>query len=160
MTVLQESLVYRVWLALAAIYQESALHRMLAALGQWCTGQIEESRFLAPLCREGVLAKSWRDSLLCRALTAIVTLPGRLLHRWYRAWQLTFEDSFFARLAFAMGEETAIAQSWLIMLLWVIPFAYWDNAYTLTGFALLLLLFHAGAMRRASWATGSSVTPQ
>lgn len=151
MTVLQESLVYRVWLALAAIYQESALHRVLAALGQWCTGQIEESRFLAPLCREGVLAKSWRDSLLCRALTAIVTLPGRLLHWWYLAWHLTFEGSFFARLAFAMGEETAIAQSWLIMLLWVIPFAYWDNAYTLTGFALLLLLFHAGAMRRASF---------
>ena len=39
-----------------------------------------------------------------------------------QAFALTFEDSFFARLAFSLGESTAIAQSWVIMLLWCIPF--------------------------------------
>ena len=29
-----------------------------------------------------------------------MNLPGTLLHAWYRAWNLTFEDSFFARLVF------------------------------------------------------------
>lgn len=50
-----------------------------------------------------------------------VNLPGNLLHRLYTTFQLTFEDSFFARLAFSLGESTAIAQSWTIMLLWVFP---------------------------------------
>ena len=50
-----------------------------------------------------------------------------------------------------MGEETAVAQSWLIMLLWIIPFAYWNNAYSLMGFSLLLVLFYAGSMRRADF---------
>ena len=40
-----------------------------------------------------------------------------------------------------MGHETAIAQSWLIMLLWVIPFSHWNNAYSMLGFAALLVLF-------------------
>ena len=148
MTLLQESFLYRLWLALCAVWRDSALCRLLAGVGAWCGRQVGESRVLRVLCREGVVARSWPDSLLCRVLTWLANLPGRLLHRLYRALHLTFEDSFFSRLAFAMGEETAIAQSWLIMLLWVIPYAYWNNAYSLMGFALLLVLFHAGAMHR------------
>ena len=50
-----------------------------------------------------------------------------------------------------MGHETAVAQSWLIMLLWIIPFTHWNNAYSLMGFALLLVLFYAGAMGHADF---------
>lgn len=148
MTLIRESLLYRLCLALAAVYESSALHRLLAALGRWCNRQIDESVVLRPLCREGAAARAWKDSLLCRILSLFVNLPGWLLHRLYNALPVTFEDSFFARLAFAMGEETAVAESWLVMLLWIIPYAYWNNAYSLMGFALLLALFYIGAMRR------------
>lgn len=148
MTLLRESYLYHLWMVLLAVYDDSALHCLLAGIGAWCSRQIEESRVLRPLCREGVVACAWPDSVLCRLLTWLVNLPGCLLYRLYTAFQPTFEDSFFARLAFAMGEETAIAQSWLIMLLWSIPFTYWNNAYSLMGFAALLVLFHAGAMHR------------
>ncbi|MDO4315431.1 MAG: O-antigen ligase family protein [Oscillospiraceae bacterium] len=148
MTLLRESYLYHLCLALCAVYEDSAVHRVLAAAGAWCGRQIDGSRVLRPLCREGAVARAWPESCLCRWLTWLVNLPGRLLHRLYSAFSLTFEDSFFARLAFEMGEETAVAQSWLIMLLWVIPFDYWNNAYSLMGFALLLVLFHAGAMHR------------
>ena len=151
MTLLRESYLYHLWLVLLAVYDDSALHRLLAGMGAWCSRQIEESRVLRPLCREGAVARAWPESALCRLLTWLVNLPGCLLYWLYTAFQLTFEDSFFARLAFAMGEETAIAQSWLIMLLWSIPFTYWNNAYSLMGFAALLVLFHAGAMHRKNF---------
>ncbi len=151
MTLLRESYLYHLWLVLLAVYDDSALHRLLAGMGAWCSRQIEESRVLRPLCREGAVARAWPDSALCRLLTWLVNLPGCLLYWLYTAFQLTFEDSFFARLAFAMGEETAIAQSWLIMLLWSIPFTYWNNAYSLMGFTALLVLFHAGAMHRKNF---------
>ena len=141
MTLLRESYLYQLWTALLSVYDGSAVHRILAAAGGWCNRQIDESRVLRVLCREGAVARAWPDSCLCRLLTWIINLPGELLHRLYTAFQLTFEDSFFARLAFAMGEEAAIAQSWLIMLLWVIPFSRWNNAYSLMGFVLLLVLF-------------------
>ncbi|WP_298030555.1 O-antigen ligase [uncultured Dysosmobacter sp.] len=148
MTLLRESYVYQLWLALLSVYEDSILHRLLVRAGAWCNGQIDGSRVLRPLCREGAVARAWPDSVLCRLLTWLVNLPGELLHKLYGAFQLSFEDSFFARLAFAMGEETAIAQFWCVALLWIIPFTHWNNAYSLLGFAALLVLFHAGAMRR------------
>ena len=102
MTLWQTSLTYRVWVWLCNVYEDSALHRILAAVGRWCSEQIEDSRVLRPLCREGAVARAWRESLLCRLLSVLVNLPGTLLHAWYKAWNLTFEDSFFARLAFDM----------------------------------------------------------
>ena len=147
MTLLRESMLYHLWLTLCSIYEQSAVCRALKAVGAWCNAQIDHSRVLRVLCRESAIAKAWPESFLCRALTAIVNLPAGLLHRLYRAMPLTFEDSFFARLAFSFGESTAIAQGWLIMLLWIIPYERWNNAYTLVGFMALLVLFHAGAMR-------------
>ena len=148
MTLLKESFIYQLWLWLLAAYEASTVHRCLMVCGAWCNRQIDGSAVLGVLCREGAVARAWPDSLLCRVLTALVNLPARLLHLLYGALSRTFEDSFFARLAFRLGDETAIAQSWLIMLLWVIPFKRWNNAYSLMGFALLLVLFHAGAMHR------------
>ena len=148
MTLLRESYLYHIWMTLLSIYDDSMVHRALAAVGSWCSRQIDESRVLRVLCREGMVARAWPESCLCRLLTWLVNLPGSLLHRLYGTLQATFEDSFFARLAFSMGEQTAVAQSWLIMLLWVIPFSHWNNAYSLMGFAMLLVLFHAGAMHQ------------
>lgn len=151
MTLLRESYLYHLWMVLWACYQESALCGLLERAGAWCGRQIEESVLLRPLCREGAVARAWPESQLCRFLTFLINLPAWLLHKLYRALERTFGDSFFARLAFEMGEETAIAQSWLIMLLWVIPFSHWNNAYSLMGFVLLLVLFHAGAMHRENF---------
>lgn len=151
MTLLRESYIYHLWTVLCTVYYDSTLHRCLAAAGVWCNRQIDTSALLRVLCREGVVARAWEDSFLCRLLSGVINFPAWLLHRLYRALQLTFEDSFFARLAFAMGDETAIAQSWLIMLLWVIPFSHWNNAYTLMAFVFLLVLFHAGAMHSQSF---------
>ncbi len=114
----------------------------------WAAGapaRSTEAPFSAPCA-----GRAWLPRL-CRLLSSLANTPGVLLHKLYAALPATFEDSFFARLAFAMGEETAVAQSWLIMLLWIIPFAYWNNAYSLMGFSLLLVLFYAGSMRRADF---------
>ena len=151
MTLYRESFLYRLWRMLYAAYHESALHRLFVQAGKWCGGQIDTSALLRPLCREGYVARGWADSLLCRLLAFWANIPITLLRALYRFLQPTFEDSFFARLAFAVGEETAVVQSWLIMLLWCIPYEYWNNAYTLMGFVFLLLLFCAGAMRRETY---------
>ena len=147
MTLWQTSLTYQIWVWLCDVYSTSTLRRFLAAAGRWCNEQIETSRFLRPLCREGVVARAWRGSLLCRIISFLVNLPVTLLHAWYKAWNLTFEYSFFARLAFDMGDNTATAQFWCIAVLWCIPYERWNNAYSFMTGILLLLLFYAGSMR-------------
>ncbi len=146
MTLWKESCLYALLCSLWDLYEASALHRLLCRLGRWCTRQVDESRILRPLCRQGVVARAWPESVSCRLLGWVVNLPGLILRRLYLFLQPTFGQSVFARLAFAMGDETAIAQSWLIMALWCIPFSRWNNAYSLMAFAFLLVLFYAGAM--------------
>ena len=63
MTLWQTSLTYQIWVWLCDVYEDSTLHRFLAAAGRWCSGQIEESRILRPLCWGGIVARSWKDSL-------------------------------------------------------------------------------------------------
>ena len=58
MTLLRESYLYDLWTVLCALYDASALHRLLAKLGAWCTAQIEGSAVLRPLCREGALSQA------------------------------------------------------------------------------------------------------
>ena len=147
MTLWQTSLTYQIWVWLCDVYSTSTLRRFLAAAGRWCNGQIETSRILRPLCREGAAARVWKDSLLCRIISFLANLPGTLLHAWYKAWNLTFEDSFFARLVFDMGDNTSAAQFWCIAALWCIPYELWNNAYSFMTGILLLLLFYAGSMR-------------
>lgn len=147
MTRLRESYLYHLWMLLCGVYEDSMTCRLVRRFCAWCGKEINSSRIMNFLCREGAVARSWPESALCRLLTFVINLPGWLLHKLYAALHCTFEDSFFARLAFTMGDETAIAQSWLIMLLWVIPFSHWNNAYTLMGFAALVVLFYVGSMR-------------
>lgn len=145
---IRESYFFAIWTALCGAYEASVLHRLLVAAGRWCNRRIDESRILGVLCREGAVARAWSGSRTCRILSFWVNLPGNLLHRLYIAFQRQFDQSIFAGLAFAMGDETAIGESWVIMALWVIPYERWNNAYNFLGFAALLVLFYAGSMRR------------
>ena len=111
MTLLRESYLYHLWTLLLAVYNDSLLHRVLAGIGSWCNRQIDGSRLLGVLCREGIVARAWPDSALCRLLTWIVNLPISLLHRLYSALQSVFEGSFFARLAF---RSAALRSMWIL----------------------------------------------
>ena len=146
MNCVQGSNFNRFWLAVCTLYGESTLHRVLKAMGRWCNRQMDESAVLRVLCREGVVARSWGTSLLCRFLTFLVNLPALLLHKLYRKFQRAFDESIFAGFFFEIGAETPIAESWLIMALWIIPFSHWNNAYNMAAFALLLLLFYLRGM--------------
>lgn len=139
------------WLTLLALYQDSYLHRLLVQAGAWCNRQIDGSQILSVLCRETQLSRAWPKSCLCRILTALINLPAWLLHKLYEFLPGIFQGSFFARFAFRIGDETAIAQSWVILFLWIIPFQFWNNAYSMLGFVFLLFLFYAGAMPRTSF---------
>jgi len=146
-TLLRESNLYRLWLTLRRTCGESAVHRMLSSAGRWLREQFHASLLLNAACREGAVARSWETSVLCRILTVVLNLPASLLHRLYLAFRPLFDESRFASFAFEVGEETAIAQSWMILLLWMIPFSHWNNLYNLLGFAMLLALFCLRGMR-------------
>ena len=147
MTIFQQSILCGILSGIGRLWQESCLGRALAAAVRWISGKADGSLLLWILCREGHVARAWGDSFLCRALTAVVNFPAWLLHRVYLRWQTQFDGSFFANLAFELGRETAVAESWLWMALWIIPFSRWNNAYQFAAGVLPLLCLLLRGMR-------------
>ena len=81
MTIFQQSMLYAILSGLLRLWQESCLGRGFAAVIRWLSARVDESAILWVLCREGYVDRAWRESFLCRALTAAVNFPVWLLHR-------------------------------------------------------------------------------
>ena len=119
----------RVWEGFWALCGESAVGRGLAYLcgvwKNWWHGSVLVGFFLE---REGVLSRSWPGSVTWRGLNWLINLPANLLHWLYKKWQDIFEDSFFARLAFEMGDSVPVAVGWFMLLIMNIPYEGWSNS--------------------------------
>ena len=103
---------------------------------------------LAALCyREGFFARLWRKSLLCWLVGTVADLPAAALRWLYRAGEPLWEGSWFARLAFALGDQAPLFAALGLAGIMSVPYLYWDNANSLLLTVFLLLLFLAGAMQ-------------
>ena len=155
MSIVHESLIYRIimtcWNWIWSAYDSSYLARLVRGISAGWKGWWHGSALVRFwIEREGTLPGIWPDSLSCKLLTALINLPANLLHWIYQHFQKAFDSSFFANLAFEAGESVPIAAGWGILLIMNIPYSHWNNAYSLAGFLLLLLLTVAGGMRRKS----------
>ncbi len=134
--------------AAAREYENSRFYRGLARFFGGVGRKCGESAILGACIREGVLARSWGDSLCCRVLTFLLSLPGLVLGRLYRAFRRKIDESVLMGLVFEAADGAALLEGWLLLVLWIIPFDYWDNGYHLMAFAPLLLLLWLRQMRR------------
>lgn len=139
------------WRVILNTYERSRLARIFRSVAAWWKRWWHGSalvRFLIE--KEGSLPRAWPHSIACRLLSFLVNLPVALFHWLYLKFKPVFEASFFAQLAFGLGEQVPAAAGWLILLLMNIPYERWNNAYSLISGVLLFLLAMAGGMRRRS----------
>lgn len=139
------------WQALYALYEQSLLARGVRAVAawwkRWWHGSAAVHFFFE---KDGFFSRTWRHSLVCRLLTVLINLPVVLLHWLHETLRPVWEASFFAQLAFGMGEQVPAATGWLMLAIMIVPYERWNNAYSLIGYVLVLLLVLAGGMRRRS----------
>ncbi len=98
--------------------------------------------------RESGVSRAWGGSLFCRGLSMLINLPGLLLRRLYFSARGFFDGSCVMRFGFAVVENTPIAVGWLMLVILVIPYKSWNNAYSLLGFGLMLVFAILSAVRR------------
>ena len=135
------------------VRREYAESRFYAGLSRFFTGLGDKCRssLLVGAClREGALARAWGESLTCRVLTLLLSLPGYLLRLLYRALEAPIRESFMADLVFEAADGAALLEGWVLLLLWIIPFDYWDNGYHLIGLLPVLMLLWLRQMRRGT----------
>lgn len=137
------------WRKASSFCSHSVLVRLLRSLSElwtrWWHGSVLVRFFFG---REGLFPRVWAQSRTARLLDLLLNLPAALLHRLYRALKPAFDGSFFANLAFSMGDHAPVAIGWLMLLIMNIPYERWSNGYSFAGYLLIFVLTVAGGMRR------------
>ena len=104
------------WHWLRERYEYSLLARILRGIALGWRRAYHSSAVVGVLSREGVLTRAWPESVLCRVLTFLLSIPTILLQKLYSVGQDVFEHSVFARIAFAVVEQTPLAVAWIMVL--------------------------------------------
>ena len=136
------------WHWLRERYEYSLLAKILRGIALGWRRAYHSSAVVGFLSREGVLTRAWPESVLCRVLTFLISIPTILLQKLYAVGQDVFEHSVFARIAFAVVEQTPLAVAWIMVLFLALPFERWNNAYSFAGFALCFVMAWFAGMRK------------
>jgi len=149
---LRNSLIGRLFLPLClrmlCYYENSALYYLLQSLSLALQRMWRGSLTGHVVRREGAISRAFPRSLFCQGLGMLLNLPGLLLQKLYRSLRGLFEGSVACQLGFAVVENTPIAVGWLMLLILVIPYDHWNNAYSFAGFFLLFLCAICAGMRK------------
>lgn len=152
MSILETSYVarffYMIFASTWTVYEKSYSKKLVDGFFLGCENQWRQSFLGRSLGRESILSKSWGDSLTCRGILIILNLPTLLLRTIYKLLEKFIEESYACKFIFALGESTAIITGWLFVLLVIIPYDYWNNAYSLMAFVLVFLFFLIFSMRK------------
>lgn len=136
------------WRGLLSLWKKSAV-------GQWCSRAGRVIRSCAAnsvLCRfavrDGVILRTWPDSILCRVVSVVVNIPCALFKWIYKVTQCLWDGSVAFRVLSAIGGAAWIPLGLVMMLMLCAPHDLWDNVYAFLSVLLVTGLFLVGCMGR------------
>lgn len=156
MEMIQTSVVCRslmqLWAVVYSVWRESVIGGALMrffddVLARWARG----SAFCRWLAKDGFMGAAWTGSIFGRLVTWLANLVPNLLHRLYRWQKGPFDGSLLCRFGYAVGDQTAVLSSWVVLAVLVIPHDLWNNFYGVLLSLCLLLVFYWAGMRRETW---------
>ncbi len=143
-------LVLPLWRFLLRAYEGSILAFLYRGLADFFTRLWRGSAAVHFLGKDGALDRGWRKSLFCRWFGVLINLPGILLRALYHTFRKVCDHSLFLKFGFAVVSETPVAVGWLMLVILIIPFDNWNNAYGLLGFGLMLVFAILASVKQQS----------
>lgn len=149
MVIIQNSAVCRffiaLWAALTGAWETSRVVNGVRAFGRSVAAAVKGSALCRFLWREGILARNWRDSLACKAITMILNIPFLICKWLYNAMKTVLDGSLcFRGISGVCGKSFALLGLFLAVML-MTPHNSWDNRYALMGAVALVALFAFGS---------------
>lgn len=152
MTIAKHSVVIQLivflWRGFVSLWKNSAIGgwfgRVERAVRAWVSGSAL-CRFVA---RDGVILRTWPDSILCRAVTTVVNIPCALFRWIYKIGQGLWDGSLALRVLSAIGGSVWLPLGLVLLVMLCAPHDMWDNVYAFLGVMLVTGLFLLGCMSR------------
>lgn len=139
----------RLWAVLCENWPQSGCARFLSALEEWTVRGVKDSAICRFLWRDGLVTRSWPDSLTCRFLTWLIDLPGAVCRWIYRVGKSFWDGPAVFRLVGKLGWMFVLPLGLFLMVMLMVPHGMWDNRYALMGAVALTGLFVVGNGSRA-----------
>mgnify|MGYP005766749417 FL=1 len=156
MTIIRESMLFRLFMVLVSLWNGSALCRAGRALAvSWQSSALGGFfRRCVPvaadslLWREGTVAKSWQGSLACRGFAALVNLPCTFARWLYAKGKGLWDGSLLFRAFSALGGHSEVLLGLFLLVMLLVPHDYWNNLYAVAGAVVLIAFFALGSATR------------
>lgn len=139
----------RLWAVLCENWPQSGFAKFLDRLEHWVVRGVGESAVCHFFWRDGIVTRSWPDSLTCRVLSWLIDLPGVVCRWLYRVGKSFWDGPAVFRLVGKMGGTFVLPLGLFLMVMLMVPHAKWDNRYALMGAVALTGLFVVGNGSRA-----------
>jgi len=133
----------RLWAVLCENWPQSGCARFLSALEEWTVRGVKDSAICRFLWRDGLVTRSWPDSLTCRFLTWLIDLPGAVCRWIYRVGKSFWDGPAVFRLVGKLGWMFVLPLGLFLMVMLMVPHGMWDNRYALMGAVALTWLLGA-----------------
>lgn len=149
---LQESLIYKflyfIYSYFSTAWRESAVGRALKKCCAYLGRLFTNSAIVNFTTREGVVNKTYEESVLYRAVDGLLNLPQRILHPLYLKAEGAFSESIaFSALKYIF-DRLHILTACLLFIAIIAPYDYWNNMYSTLGIAALLFLYFLKTIAR------------
>ncbi|MGM9606216.1 MAG: O-antigen ligase family protein [Aristaeellaceae bacterium] len=137
------------WRGLLGLWSQSAVGRWFRRAERavrTCAGDSAVCRFVA---RDGVILRTWPESILCRVVTAVVNIPCALFKWIYKISRGLWDGSVTFRALSALGGAAWLPLGLVLLVMLCVPHDMWNNTYGFLGVVLVTALFLVGCMNRA-----------
>ena len=152
MTVLQSSFLFTLfsalWRRFAALWDESAVHRLCLRLGRWIREKVQGSVLCDFVWRSGSLPRQWTESLSRRLFNGLLNLPCAIVRRVYQIGRNLWDGSAAFRCLSALSGHTYLFLGLLALVMLIAPHSLWNNVYGFLSAVAVAALFIFGSAAR------------
>ena len=136
------------WEGLRRSWRQSAIGRWFAGAERAVRASAAHSAVCRFAARDGVILRTWPESVLCRVVTAVVNIPCALFKWLYKALRGLWDGSVAFHVLSAIGGAVWLPLGILLLIMLCVPHDSWNNTYGFLGVVLVTMLFLVGSMNR------------
>ena len=142
-------LIVFLWRGLLGLWRQSAIGRWFGRAERAVRACAGDSAVCRLAARDGVILRTWPESVLCRAVAAVVNIPCALFKWLYKILRGLWDGSVAFRVLSAIGGAAWLPLGVMLLVMLCVPHDNWDNMYAFLGVVLVTGLFLVGCMNRS-----------
>lgn len=141
--------ILHLWKTMICLWRQSAVGSWCSRVGRALHTCALHSSVCRLILRDGVITRTWPESVLYRAVSVLGKLPCGLFQWLHKTVRGIWDGSAVFRALSALGGAAWLPLGLVFMVMLCVPHEQWDNLYGFLGVVAVTVLFLIGSMTRS-----------